>query len=91
MFRENDEHYRIKILSGDADVIMASYSPSQGEMSKNAEDPYKNTTAWIDACGYVRTQGKGRVCVLTPGHTPEVWQNPVFKVIIQNALGWCAG
>ena len=45
----------------------------------------------IAPCCYVRTQGKGRVCVLTPGHTPAMWQNPGFQQTLDNGLRWCAG
>ena len=38
---------------------------------------------------YVRTQGKGRVCVLTPGHTHDVWGNSHFQVLLENAVRWC--
>ena len=74
MFCETDEHYRLEILTPDADIIMASYSP-----------------AWISPAGLVRTQGKGRVCVLTPGHCLPVWLNPQFQRILANSLRWCAG
>ena len=40
---------------------------------------------------FVRTQGKGRVCVLTPGHNIEVWNNPHFERMLENAVSWCAG
>jgi len=89
MFCETDEHYRLEILTQDADILIASYSPPQGEAKKYQEDPYHNTTAWICPAGYVRTQGKGRVCVLTPGHLLPVWQNPQYQRTIINALRWC--
>jgi len=41
--------------------------------------------------GWTRQQGKGRVCVLTPGHYGPVWQNPDYQCIIAAALNWCAG
>lgn len=89
MFKEIDEHYRLEILSEDVDIIMASYSPPQGEESKYEEEPYHNTPEWICPAGYVRTQGKGRICVLTPGHLLPVWQNEHFKRALKNALLWC--
>jgi len=91
MFCETDEHYRIEITAKDADIIAASYSPQQGEESKYQEDSYHNTQAAICAAGYVRTQGKGRVCVLTPGHYTPVWLNPQFQLLLSNALLWIAG
>jgi uncharacterized protein len=90
MFCETDEHYRIEILAQDADILMASYSPPQGEAEKYQEDPYNNTQAWICPAGYVRAQGKGRVCVLMPGHLLPVWLNPQYQRTIANALKWCA-
>jgi type 1 glutamine amidotransferase len=91
IFCETDEHYHIEIISSDADVLLASYAPAQGEESKYQEDPYHNTPAAICAAGYVRTQGRGRVCVLTPGHNLEVWHNAQFQKLLTNALNWCAG
>jgi len=41
--------------------------------------------------GWTRQQGKGRVCVLTPGHYGPVWQDPDYQYIIDAALAWCAG
>jgi type 1 glutamine amidotransferase len=91
MFCETDEHYRIEIIEPDVDVLIASYSPPQGEESKYQEDPYHNLPASICPAGLVRKQGKGRVCVLTPGHCPDVWINPHFQRTLSNALHWCAG
>jgi len=90
MFCEIDEHYRLEILTDDVEIIMASYSAPQGEESKYEEDPYHNTTAWIGAAGLVRKQGKGHVCVLTPGHLLLVWLNPEFQKTLENALNWTA-
>ncbi|MCL2442810.1 MAG: ThuA domain-containing protein [Treponema sp.] len=90
MFCEVDEHYRITITSPDADVLLASYSPPQGEESKYESEPYFNTQAAIYPAGYVRTQGKGPICVLTPGHLLSVWLNPQFQRLLNNALNWCA-
>ncbi|MCL2627221.1 MAG: ThuA domain-containing protein [Oscillospiraceae bacterium] len=89
MFTEVDEHYRLEILKDDVDIIMASYSAPQGTESKFEEDPYHNTTAWIGAAGLVRTQGSGKVCVLTPGHLLPVWLNAEFQKTLENALNWC--
>jgi len=88
-FCEVDEHYRLEILSDDVEIIMASYSHPQGEKSKFEEDPYHNTTEWLGAAGLTRTQGKGKVCVLTPGHLLPVWQNEEFQKLLENALNWC--
>ena len=91
LFIETDEHYRIEITEPDADILLASYSPPQGEESKYETEPYFNTTAAIYPAGYVRSQGKGRICVLTPGHLLEVWHNPHFQRLLANAIKWCAG
>jgi type 1 glutamine amidotransferase len=40
--------------------------------------------------GWTRTEGAGRVCMLTPGHNVEVWLEPSFQILLGNALRWCA-
>ena len=39
--------------------------------------------------GWRRSQGKGRVGVLTPGHNVEVWLHPSFQALLVNSLKWC--
>jgi type 1 glutamine amidotransferase len=39
--------------------------------------------------GWTRTEGAGRVCVLTPGHNLEVWLHPSYQTLIRNALCGC--
>jgi len=39
--------------------------------------------------GWTRRHGAGRVCMLTPGHNPEVWQHPAYQCILRNCLAWC--
>ncbi|MCL2664832.1 MAG: ThuA domain-containing protein [Defluviitaleaceae bacterium] len=91
MFIETDEHYRIDIIAADTDIIMASYMPQQGSAEYFSDNPYTNTPAYISASGYVRTQGRGRVCVLTPGHCLSVWHNAEYQKALENALNWCGG
>ena len=38
-----------------------------------------------------RTDGSGRVAVLTPGHNLEVWLHPSFQRLLLNTLRWCGG
>ena len=39
--------------------------------------------------GWTRTEGKGRICVLTPGHNLAVWLHPSYQALLRNALRWC--
>lgn len=41
--------------------------------------------------GWRRIEGRGRVCMLTPGHNLAVWLNPNFQRLLGNVLAWCAG
>jgi len=91
VFCEIDEHYHIDILASDINVLTASYAPAQGESNKYETEPYFNFPAHITPSCYVRTQGKGRVCVLTPGHTLKVWLNSDFQQLLENSLFWCSG
>jgi type 1 glutamine amidotransferase len=90
-FTEVDEHYHLNITASDADIFLASYAAPQGDEARYKTEPYFNTPAAIRAAGYTRVQGRGRVCVLTPGHTLAVWLNPQFQLALENALRWCAG
>lgn len=74
-FRIRDEHYQMEILAEDADVFLTSRSETGGD----------------HVAGYTREMGKGRLCVLTPGHTLSVWQNREFQKIFLNAIRWCLG
>ncbi len=39
--------------------------------------------------GWIRNEGAGRVCVLSPGHNVEVWLHPSYQALMRNALRWC--
>jgi type 1 glutamine amidotransferase len=90
-FCEVDEHYQIELFTPDAQVFLASGSPAQGSPELYEREPYFNTPARVCPAGYTRTHGKGRVCVLTPGHFPAVWNNEQYTAMLENALRWCAG
>ena len=91
IFTEVDEHYHLEIMMDDVDIIAASYAPPQGEVEKYETEPYFNAPAFISPAALVRTQGKGRVCVLTPGHALNVWLNPQFQQMLYNTIMWCGG
>jgi uncharacterized protein len=44
----------------------------------------------VQPAGWIRAEGEGRVCVLTPGHNPEVWLHRSFQRLLVNALRWAA-
>ena len=39
--------------------------------------------------GWTREEGRGRVCVLTPGHNAEAWLQPAYQGLLTRALRWC--
>lgn len=39
--------------------------------------------------GWTRSQGRGRVCALTPGHNPENRRHPSFQALLRSCLAWC--
>jgi len=41
--------------------------------------------------GWRRTEGAGRVAVLTPGHNLEVWLHPSYQALLLNIMQWCGG
>jgi type 1 glutamine amidotransferase len=63
------------------------------ELDDTQADVFMTTTSvnGTQPGGWTRSEGKGRVCILTPGHTVEVWQHPSFQTLLRNALRWCSG
>lgn len=43
----------------------------------------------VQPAGWTRTEGNGRVCVLTPGHNVDVWLHPSFQTLLANGIRWC--
>lgn len=73
-FLERDEHYMLDINAPDKEVFLESESEPGGKQ----------------IAGYTRTMGKGRLCVITPGHTLAVFKNENFRKLLSNAIDWCA-
>jgi uncharacterized protein len=42
----------------------------------------------VQPAGWTRREGAGRVVVLTPGHFAEVWLQPGFQRLLENAMRW---
>lgn len=74
-FVVRDEHYEIDHLAEDRKTFMISESAEGG----------------VQTAGYTREMGKGRLCVLTPGHILSVFANEEFQKLLHNAIAWCAG
>lgn len=45
----------------------------------------------VQPAGWMRRIGRGRVCVVTPGHNRAVWLQPGFQRLLKNALAWTCG
>ena len=62
------------------------------ELDDTGADVYVTTTSehGTQPGGWTRTEGEGRVCVLTPGHNVEVWGHPSFQALLTNGLRWCS-
>jgi len=89
MFCEPDEHYHLEILDDEIQILAAAYAPPQGDKAKYETDPHNNNPGGILPAVLVREEDWGNVCVITPGHTAEVWRNPNFQQLLINALNWC--
>lgn len=63
------------MLMGDAPVDVFLKS-----VSEHGEQP----------AGWQRSEVKGRVVVLTPGHNVEVWLHPSYQALLRNAARACA-
>jgi type 1 glutamine amidotransferase len=74
-FVVRDEHYNLELTTQDYQGFLYTSSEQGGNRIG----------------GYVREIGKGRLCVLTPGHILSVYQNPDMQRLLWNAIQWCAG
>lgn len=74
-FTIRDEHYQVEVTAPNAQTLLTTHSAAGGDQ----------------VGGYVRELGKGRICVLTPGHIYSVWQEPQFQKLVKNAIFWCCG
>ena len=63
------------------------------ELDDTQADVFVTTTSehGTQPGGWTRTEGAGRVCMLTPGHNLPVWLHPSYQTLIHNALRWCCG
>lgn len=73
-FTIRDEHYELAVTADDAVQILRTESASGG----------------CQTGGYVRQMGEGRLCVLTPGHILDVWENTDYRRLLARAIRWCA-
>lgn len=73
-FTARDEHYELDVWAKDITLLFHTVSETGGKQ----------------VGGYVRALGMGRLCVLTPGHILQVWRNPDFMRLLENALRWSA-
>lgn len=71
-FSIRDEHYELADIAEDADIFLKSSSEKGG----------------TQIAGYSRQIGEGKICVLTPGHVVDVWQNEMFRKLLFNAIHW---
>ena len=71
-FTVHDEHYQISDLAGDAQVFL------QWDSAPGGTQP----------AGWKRKIYGGRIVVLTPGHTLDVWENPEFRKLLVDAIEW---
>ena len=69
----------------DEHYFMAMYD-SQADVFMTSRSEHGKQPA-----GWRRTEGAGRVALLTPGHNLEVWLHPSYQELILNALRWCGG
>ncbi|OPJ57794.1 ThuA domain-containing protein [Clostridium oryzae] len=62
------------------------------DMEDSSEDIFMISTSknGSQPAGWTRAEGKGRVCVITPGHNLEVWLKLEFQSILRKSLKWCS-
>jgi type 1 glutamine amidotransferase len=72
-FTIRDEHYQIAVNTDEIIELFHTVSETGGDQIG----------------GYARQIGKGRLCVMTPGHLLSVWEHGEYRKLLLNALRWC--
>jgi type 1 glutamine amidotransferase len=72
-FSIRDEHYQLEYFAQEAVELFRTESETGGSQIG----------------GYAKEYGKGRLCVMTPGHILAVWEHPAYQRLLLNALSWC--
>ncbi len=67
-----DEMYFVRVDAGATTRLLETWSPDYGS----------STAAWAHQCG------AGRVFCLTPGHRPEVLQDPGYRAFLARGVLW---
>lgn len=80
------------VLTSGVTVFTAKDEHYHMVMEDDVTDIFLTTTSehGTQPGGWTRTDGDGRVCVLTPGHNVEVWLEPAYQTLLANAMAWCA-
>ena len=62
------------------------------ELDDEGADVFMQTQSehGIQPGGWTRSEGRGKVCVLSPGHNVEVWLHHSYQALLSNALHFCA-
>ncbi len=78
-------------LSAGSDTFTLKDEHYQMAMNDPQVDQFLSATSehGTQPAGWTRLEGKGRVCVLTPGHNLEIWHHPSYQAILRNCLAWC--
>lgn len=80
-----DEWYLFKNLKLDEIHVLAVLDPGAERERQSLYDLSPYPIAWC------RTLGKGRVYYNALGHREDVWDNPVFRTSVVDAIRWAAG
>ena len=67
---------------------MADLTPGASEVLFNLKGEEQPTDR---AGGWCRTEGKGRIAVLLPGHNPQPFHSGSFKEIMWRTAHWAMG
>lgn len=76
-------------IAGSCTVVDEHYQMALDDAQANVF-LHSRSVHGVQPAGWTRTEGRGHVCVLTPGHNLAVWLHPSFQRLLTNALDWVA-
>ncbi len=84
---------RHPVMEGISDFTFPQDEHYQMEVLSKELDIFAETSsaAGTFPAGFSRKMGKGRLCILTPGHNAFAIDHPEYQKVILNALHWLTG
>lgn len=96
-FELTDETYQCPVFDDEVHVLITTDAPRDDSFHRSAlaavrreENPQWKHAPTSSAVAWTHTVGRSTLVYLQPGDGPEAFDNPTYRKLITNSLGWLA-